>query len=43
MAAGIAAFRRDLGARAGRGYVIHGGDAELPLGSDATAWPFSRL
>jgi predicted AAA+ superfamily ATPase len=43
MAAGIAAFRRDLGARADRGYLVHGGDAELPLGTDATAWPISRL
>jgi len=43
MAAGIAAFRRDLGARADRGYVIHGGDVVLPLGPDATAWPFGRL
>jgi predicted AAA+ superfamily ATPase len=43
MAAGIAAFRRDLGARSDRGYVIHGGDAELPLGPDATAWPLGRL
>jgi predicted AAA+ superfamily ATPase len=43
MAAGIAAFRRDLGARSGRGYVIHGGDVELPLGPDATAWPLGRL
>ena len=43
MAAGIAAFRRDLGARADRGYVIHGGDVVLPLGPDATAWPLGRL
>jgi len=43
MAAGIAAFRRDLGARADRGYVIHGGDVKLPLGPDATAWPLGRL
>jgi hypothetical protein len=39
----LAAFRRDLGARADRGYVIHGGDVLLPLGPDATAWPFGRL
>lgn len=43
MAAGIAAFRRDIGARAHRGYVIHSGDMELPLGPDAAAWPFGRL
>ncbi len=43
MAAGIAAFRRDLGARADRGFVVHGGEVELPLGPDATARPFGRL
>ncbi len=43
MAASIAAFRRDIGPRAARGYVVHGGDVELPLGPDATAWPFGRL
>jgi hypothetical protein len=43
MAAGIAAFRRDLGARADRGFVVHGGEGELPLGPDATARPFGRL
>ena len=43
MAAGIAALRRDLGARAGRGYVVHGGDVELPLGPDAIAWPLGQL
>jgi predicted AAA+ superfamily ATPase len=43
MAAGIASLRRDLGDRATRGYVIHPGDVELPLGGDAVAWPFARL
>jgi predicted AAA+ superfamily ATPase len=43
MAAGIAAFRRDLRARADRGFVVHGGEMELPLGPDATARPFGRL
>jgi predicted AAA+ superfamily ATPase len=43
MASGIAALRRDLGARAARGYVVHAGDVELPLGPDAVAWPFGRL
>jgi predicted AAA+ superfamily ATPase len=43
MAAGIAALRRDLGARVARGYVVHAGDVELPLGPDAVAWPFGRL
>jgi hypothetical protein len=43
MAAGIATFQRDLGTRARRGYVIHGGDVELPLAPEVTAWPFGRL
>jgi hypothetical protein len=43
MAAGIASLRRDLGDRATRGYVIHSGDVELPLGGDVVAWPFARL
>jgi hypothetical protein len=43
MAAGIGALRRDLGVRAARGFVVHGGDEALPLGPDATAWPFAAL
>jgi hypothetical protein len=43
MAAGIGALRRDLGVRAERGFVAHGGDEALPLGPDATAWPFAAL
>jgi len=43
MAAGIRAFRRDFGDRSAPGYVIHGGDTRLPLGPDATAWPFAWL
>ncbi len=43
MAAGIAALRSDLGLRATRGYVVHSGDVELPLGRDAIAWPLDRL
>jgi hypothetical protein len=43
MAAGIGALRRDLGVRAERGFVVHGGDEALPLGPDATAWPFAAL
>jgi len=43
MAGGIAALRRDLGARAARGIVVHGGDTELPLGADAVAFPFARF
>jgi hypothetical protein len=40
MAAGIASLRRDLAPRVARGYVVHSGDIELPLGPDATAIPF---
>jgi hypothetical protein len=43
MAAGVASLRRDLGRRAGRGYVVHSGDHTLPLGPDATAWPLGLL
>jgi uncharacterized protein len=40
---GIRAFRRDLGERAGNGYVIHGGDIRLPLAPHVTAWPLRDL
>lgn len=43
MAAGIEALRRDLGARVQKGYVVHPGDARLPLGPDAVAWPFGEF
>jgi hypothetical protein len=43
MSAGIAAFRRDLGGLAARGFVVHGGEEVLPLGPDASAWPFASL
>jgi len=43
MAAGISAFRKDLGRRAVPGYVIHPGDIRLPLGPDAIALPFRKL
>ena len=36
-------LREDLGSRVTRGYVIHPGDVELPLGPGATALPFGRL
>jgi hypothetical protein len=42
-AEGIGAFRRDLGKRATRGYVIHAGSIRLPLGPDAVALPLSEL
>ena len=43
MAESLAAFRRDLGARAAGGLVIHAGSLTLPLGPDAVAVPFDRL
>ena len=43
MARGIATFRRDMGARVVKGYVVHPGDVTLPLGPDAVAWPFASL
>lgn len=43
IAAQIHALRDDLGKRVGRGYVIHPGDVELPLGRNVTAMPFGAL
>ena len=43
MAAGIEAFRRDLGPRAAKGYVVHPGAQILPLGPDVVALPFGLL
>jgi len=43
MARGIETFRRDLGDRAAKGYVVHPGDVRLPLGPDATALPLAEL
>ena len=43
MADGIRAFRRDLGKKAGPGYVVHPGDVSLPLGDGVTAIPFATL
>ena len=43
MAASIRAFRKDLGAEARPGYVVHPGDVRLPLGEGATALPFADL
>ncbi len=43
MAKSIKVFRRDMGDRAMPGYVVHPGDIILPLGSEVTALPFSRL
>jgi len=43
MAAGIEAFRRDFGAKAAPGYVVHPGDVRLPLTPGVTAIPFAEL
>ncbi len=43
MAAGIQAFRENLGEQAGRGFVVHGGDVRLPLAPSVTAIPFDGL
>ncbi len=43
MASGIAAFRRELGAKAAKGFVVHTGRELLPLTSDAVPVPFGRL
>ena len=43
MAAGVRAFRRDLGNAATPGFVVHPGDLHLPLGAGVTALPFAAL
>ena len=43
MAASIRSLQKDLGSEAAPGYVVHPGDVRLPLGSGATALPFSDL
>ena len=43
MAASIRTLQKDLGPEAESGYVVHPGDVRLPLGSGATALPFSDL
>lgn len=43
MASGIRAFRHDLGASAGSGYVVHPGNVELPMGPEVSALPLRRL
>jgi len=43
MASSIKAFQQDFGSDARPGYVVHPGDMRLPLGSNATALPFSEL
>lgn len=43
MAGGIKTFQEDFKDRALPGYVLHTGDIRLPLGSGATALPFTEL
>lgn len=43
MARSIETFCKDFKKQASKGYVIHPGDTKLPLGPDATAWPFAKL
>jgi predicted AAA+ superfamily ATPase len=43
MAESIESFRKAVGTRATRGYVVHPGDTKLPLGPHAVAWPFVEL
>jgi predicted AAA+ superfamily ATPase len=43
MAAGIKAFMASLGDRVAPGYVVHPGEAHLPLGDGVVALPFSHL
>jgi predicted AAA+ superfamily ATPase len=43
MASSIRAFRKDLGSKSMPGYVVHGGDVHLPLGSGIRALPFCDL
>ena len=43
MAKGIEAFRKDMGPKAGRGFVIHPGETQIPLGPDARSWPFGEI
>lgn len=43
MATSVRTLRRDFGDQALAGYVVHPGDAQLPLGPDATALPFAGM
>ncbi len=43
MASAVRTLRRDLGGRAGPGFVIHPGDVRLPLGDGVTALPLGAL
>lgn len=43
MAEGVRAFQRDLGEKAGAGFVVHTGDVLLSLAPGVTALPFGAL
>jgi predicted AAA+ superfamily ATPase len=43
MADGIRAFQKDIGEKAGTGFVIHPGDIRLPLAPKVVALPFAEL
>lgn len=43
MASSIKTFLKDFGETSMRGYVVHGGNVQLPLGSGVIALPFSAL
>lgn len=43
MAAGIESLRRDLGPRVTKGFVVHAGESQGPLGPHAEALPFGLL
>ena len=43
MATVIGALRQDLGDKVGSGYVVHGRNLRLPLGSSVTAITFADL
>jgi hypothetical protein len=43
MASSIKMFLKDFGEKSMRGYVVHGGNVQLPLGSGVIALPYSAL
>jgi len=43
MASGIQAFQKDLGDKAGQGFVVHPGDVWLPLAPRVVGLPFTEL
>ena len=43
MAGAVLGLRRELGAKAGPGYVVHSGEVRLPLAPGVTALPFREL